>query len=250
VAERDDHLLPRIQALKAEHPFWGDRQIWAYLRFVEQLPVNKKCILRLMREHHLLVRPNRQLQAKRTPTRNKPKPTKPNEWWGLDMTTVMVEGVGWVDVVLVLDWYTKKIVGYYAGVPGMARHWLAALDMAVNRQCPDGTRGQGGSLMRDNGCQPTSLAFMQACATLAIQQAFTSDNHPKGHADTERGMRTLKEECLWLHEWTCPFVLVRVLEAWSNDDNGHYWHSALGYKPPKQFERDDYTRHSTPFVAA
>jgi transposase InsO family protein len=128
------------------------------------------------------------------------------------MTTMMVEGVGWVDVVLVLDWYTKKIVGYYAGVPGMARHWLEALDMAVNRQCPDGTRGQGGSLMRDNGCQPTSLAFMQACATLAIQQAFTSDNHPKGHADTERGMRTLKEECLWLHEWTCPFVLVRVLE--------------------------------------
>jgi putative transposase len=48
VAERDDHLLPRIQALKAEHPFWGDRRIWAYLRFVEQLPVNKKRILRLM----------------------------------------------------------------------------------------------------------------------------------------------------------------------------------------------------------
>jgi hypothetical protein len=48
VAERDDHLLPRIQALKAEHPFGGDRRIWAYLRFVEQLPVNKKRILRLM----------------------------------------------------------------------------------------------------------------------------------------------------------------------------------------------------------
>ena len=57
VVQRDEGLLQRIQALKAEHPFWGYRRIWAYLRFVEQLPVNKKRILRLMREHHLLVPP-------------------------------------------------------------------------------------------------------------------------------------------------------------------------------------------------
>ena len=94
VAQRDDQQLPRIQALTAAQPFWGYRRIWAYLRLVEQLPVNKQRTLRLMREHHLLVRPNRQLQAKRTPTRNQPEPTKPNAWWGIDMTTVRVEGFG------------------------------------------------------------------------------------------------------------------------------------------------------------
>jgi transposase InsO family protein len=250
VTQRDERLLPRIQALKAEHPFWGYRRIWAYLRFVAQLAVNKKCILRLMREHHLLVRPNRQLKAKRTPPRNKPRPTRPNEWWGIDMTKVMVEGFGWVYIVLVLDWYTKKIVGYYAGRPCTAKHWLEALDMAANRQFPDGTRGQGLSLMSDNGCQPTSLAFMRACATLEIHQAFTSYNNPKGNADTERCMRTLKEECLWLHEWMCPFALVRALAAWIDDYNERYLHSALGYKTPRQFERDYYTHHSPPFVAA
>ena len=36
VVRRDEDLLPRLQALKAEHPFWGYRRIWAYLRFVEQ----------------------------------------------------------------------------------------------------------------------------------------------------------------------------------------------------------------------
>jgi putative transposase len=39
---------------------------------------------------------------------------------------------------------------------------------------------------------------MKACSILGIQQAFTSYNKPKGDADTERVLRTLKEECLWL----------------------------------------------------
>jgi hypothetical protein len=42
--------------------------------------VNKKRMLRLMREHQLLVTPNLHLKAKRTPTGSKPRPTQPNEW--------------------------------------------------------------------------------------------------------------------------------------------------------------------------
>jgi putative transposase len=90
VPQRNDALGQRIRELKAEHPFWGYRRIWAYLRFVEQRTVYKKRILRLMREHQRLVRPNVRLRAKRTPMLSKPKPTKPNEWWGIDMTKVLV----------------------------------------------------------------------------------------------------------------------------------------------------------------
>jgi putative transposase len=229
---------------------FGARRIWAYLRYVEQVPVNKKRILRLLREHHLLVMPNSKLKAKRTPTRSKPGPTKPNEWWGIDMTKVLVEGLGWVYIVLVLDWYTKKIVGYYVGSPCTARHWLAALDMAVNHQFPDGVCGQGLCLMSDNGSQPTSLAFMWACATLGIHQVFTSYNNPKGNADTERAMRTLKEECLWLQEWTCPFELSRTLGNWIDSYNLHYLHSALSYKTPGQYEQEYQASHGSPFIAA
>jgi putative transposase len=250
VAQRNDALVQRIRELKAEHPFWGYRRIWAYLRFVEHQPVNKKRILRLMRAHHLLVTPNLRLRAKRTPTGRKPKPTKPNEWWGIDMTKVLVEGVGWIYIVVVLDWYTKLIVGSYAGMQCKSQHWLLALEMAVNRQFPDGARGKGLSLMSDNGCQPTSVAFMQTCSALGIQQAFTSYSNPKGNADTERVMRTLKEECLWLQEWTSPFALASAFETWIEDYNEHYLHSALGYKPPRQFERAYYLSHGTQFVAA
>jgi putative transposase len=250
VAQRHEGLLQRIRELKAEHPFWGYRRIWAYLHFVERRPVNKKRVRRLMREHSLLVTPNLRLKAKRTPGKSKPKPTKPNEWWGIDMTKVLVQGFGWVYIVVVLDWYTKTIVGHYAGMRCTAQHGLLALDMAVNRQFPEGVQGKGLSLMSDNGCQPTSTAFMRACGTLGIQQAFTSYNNPKGNADTERVIRTLKEECLWLQEWTCPFTLASALETWLKDYNEHYLHSALGYKPPRQFEREYHPSHGTQFVAA
>ena len=212
--------------------------------------MNKKRVLRVMREHHLLVPPNLKLKAKRPPTGSKPSATKPNGWWGIDMTKLLVEAFGWVSIEVVLDWYTQKIVGYYAGRPCTARHWLATLDMAVNHEFPTGTRDQGLSLMSDHGCQPTSLAFMRACHTREVHQALTSDNNPKGSADTERKMRTLKEEGLWLQEWTSPFELIRTLEVWITDYNTHYLHSSLGYQSPRQFERAYHLSHGTPFVAA
>jgi hypothetical protein len=42
VARRHEDLREHIRALKAAHPFWGDRHLRAYLRVIEQQPVNKK----------------------------------------------------------------------------------------------------------------------------------------------------------------------------------------------------------------
>jgi putative transposase len=91
------------------------------------------------------------------------------------------------------------------------KHWLEVLDMALNRQFPTGVHGKQLFLMSDNGSQPTSVGFMKACRELDINQAFTSYNNPKGNADTERMFRTMKEELIWLREWTSPFELVNAL---------------------------------------
>jgi putative transposase len=91
VAQRNAGLLQRIKDLKTEHPFWDYRRIWAYLRFVEKHAVNKKRILRLMREHHVVVKPDTRLKAKWMPIGCKPKPTRPKEWWAIAMTKVLVE---------------------------------------------------------------------------------------------------------------------------------------------------------------
>lgn len=94
------------------------------------------------------------------------------------------------------------------------------------------------NLMSDNGSQPTSRSFMQGCAALGIKQALTAYNNPKGNADTERMMRTLKEELVWLREWKSVEELKKALDVFVESFNEQYLHSALGYKTPNQFERN------------
>ena len=246
---RDAEIVERLKVLKMEHPFWGYRRLWAHLRYVDELVINKKRVRRLVVENKLGVSANTRLRATRTSNRPKPRPTRPNQWWGIDMTKVMTDS-GWVYIVLVLDWYTKKVVGNYTGLQSKADHWMLALDMAVQRQCPNGAREHDIALMSDNGSQPTSESFMEGCRLLGIQQAFTSYNNPKGNADTERMMRTMKEELLWLQEWRGISDVAVAVAKWCESYNESYLHSALRYSSPSAFEKTFFQTHETPLLAA
>jgi transposase InsO family protein len=234
VASRNAGVVARLRELKAEHPFWGYRHCWAHLRYVDRLAVNKKRVYRLMQVHRLLA-PQTSHDIPRQPMRPKPRADRPNQWWGIDMTKAMTES-GWAYVVLVKDWYTKKLVGHYCGTTSRAGEWLTALERGLSRQFPEGVRDRQLHLMSDNGSQPTSEKFMKACSFLGIHQAFTSYNNPKGNADTEQVMRTLKEELIWLREWRDVGELSAALDEWIETYNATWLHSALGYRTPNQAE--------------
>ena len=133
-------MLSSIRLLKLEHPCWGYRRVWAYLRYRMNLDVNKKRIYRLMKEEGLLVRKNERLRASRYVERSKPVAERPNQYWGIDMTKVMSRYSGWVYLAVVLDWYTKEIVGYSVSARSRTEDWLEALNKAVNRIFPEGIR--------------------------------------------------------------------------------------------------------------
>jgi putative transposase len=234
----NEEILHKIQALKAEHPFWGYRRTWAYLKYQMNIDVNAKRIYRLMKNNGLLVQKNQKLKAVRTAQKSKPRAEKLNQYWGIDMTKILTEE-GWMYLVVVLDWFSKKIVGHCLSRFSRTDQWLEALNMAVNDQYPDGileARNKP-SLISDNGCQPTSQKFMRECSQLGMEHIFTSYNNPKGNAETERVMRTIKEDLVWINEFSSYYELLDAWNLWVRKYNYSFPHSALNYKTPDQFEQ-------------
>jgi len=87
------------------------------------------------------------------------------------------------------------------------------------------------------GCQSTSEIFMKECRELEIKQIFTTWSNPKGNADTERVMRTLKEDIVWTNDWDNPFEFEKALEKWINDYNTDLPHQSLNNLTPEQFRQ-------------
>lgn len=188
-----------------------------------------------MKVNALLVKAKK-YKAKRTPQRSKPRPEKVNQWWGTDMTKFYVNTVGWLYLVIVIDWYTKKVVGYKLNLRSKADNWVEALDMAVEGNCPLGVREYNLNLMSDNGLQPTSIKYEKTANLLGINQVTTSYSNPKGNADTERFMRTFKEETIYPNEFD-PFEEAKIaVESFLKFYNEDYPHSTLGYLNPIDFE--------------
>lgn len=238
----DRILLELIHPIKAEQPGWGYRMVWAYLKYRQGHTVNKKRVYRVMKEQGLLVQPNLRLKAKRDNqnNRNKPRASRVNQFWGIDMTKVMIETFGWLYLVVVLDWYTKKIVGYSVGTHSKAADWLDAINMACNQQFPEGIlrKEQELFLISDNGSQPTSEKFMKACSVMEMKQIFASYSNPKGNADTERVIKTIKHDFVWVNEFNSPIDFTDRFAQWVLRYNTDRPHSTLGYQTPCEFEKE------------
>lgn len=232
----DGVILDKIKEIKLTHPFWGIRRVRAWLIKRENIQISQYKVRKIMKTYDLLC-DQKVYKAKRKSSHSKPKADKPNQFWGIDMTKFMVDNVGWVYLVIVLDWYTKRIVGWDISLQSKTADWKRAMDMAVNTIFTDGVRGKKLKLISDNGSQPTSKSFMQEMKHLEIKQIFTSYNNPKGNADTERMMRTIKEEVVWLNEFTSLQDAIDTISSWIDQDyNKYYVHSKLGYISPLECE--------------
>ena len=114
----------------------------------------------------------------------------------LGIISYISSSIGWIYLVIVLDWYTKKIVGWNISLRSRAAEWKEALVMAIQRKFPGGVRDSGLKLISDNGSQSTATSFMRDMATLGIEQIFTSYDNPKGNAETKSGSPKKSENFL------------------------------------------------------
>ncbi|MDT3386552.1 MAG: integrase core domain-containing protein [Bacteroidota bacterium] len=115
------------------------------------------------------------------------------------------------------------------------------MDKAVNMQFPDGIDRSAPyllipSIVSDNGCQPTSKAFAEYEKALGLEHVFTSYCNPKGDADTERVIHTIKEDLLWINEFKTQDELKEWLSKWQHDYNHVFPHSSLENCTPVEYE--------------
>jgi len=227
-----------IKQIKSEHPYWGYRRVRAYLRYRMGIWISYKLAYRLMKENGLLVDVKR-YKATRVAQREKIRAEKVNQVWGTDMTKFYVDTVGWLYLVVVLDWFTKKIVGWNLSLRSKAEQWIDSLNQAVEKELTLGSREYELMLISDNGSQPTSTKYENFCNTLGINHITTSYSNPKGNADTERFFRTFKEEIIWTRDYDKYDEAKKSVEDFIEFYNNDYPHSALGYISPEDFVKQN-----------
>ena len=82
---------------------------------------------------------------------------------------------------------------------------------------------------------------MKDMTLLGVKQIFTSYNNHKGNAETERHIRTIKEEILWLNEFDSLEEAEQSITYWIEEFyNKKYVHSKLNMMSPVEFENEYY----------
>jgi transposase InsO family protein len=158
----------------------------------------------------------------------------PNQLWVADITHTPTRS-GTLYLAMVLDVWSRKVVGWATGTRMPAELVIAALDMAIARRRPDSVIHHS-----DQGSQYTSLAFTSRCKALDVQVSMGSVGDCYDNAMAESFFATLEVELLALVGTfrTHDIADAHVFEFLEGFYNTRRLHSSLGMRSPVEFEQD------------
>jgi len=156
----------------------------------------------------------------------------PDRLWVADITYVPT-GAGFLYLAVVLDAWSRRVIGWAMATHLRTELVLAALDMALAQRRPDGVIHHS-----DHGSQYTAVAYGQRCVTFGIRPSMGSVGDAYDNALCESFFATLECELLDRERFRTPAEARRALfdyiEGWYNPRRRH---SALGYESPVHYER-------------
>lgn len=243
--QEDARLSQEVEAV-----FIEKRRTYGRVRLTHELRARghtcgERRVARLMRAQNLQARPRRRFRPQTTESRHdrpiapnrlaeRPgPPSRPNEVWVTDFTFIPT-GEGWLFLAVVLDLYSRRVVGWAFGAELTTALARAALQMALHHRRP-----QAGLLHHsDRGGQYASADYRALLATHGLVASMSRTGNPYDNAAMESFYSTLKIECLHRQELAtraeARAVTFDYLETFYNRGRIH---SALGYKSPVDFEQ-------------
>ena len=238
---RDVDLRDLIQRLALRYPAYGRPRLTAELKR-QGWAVNHKRVGRILREDNLLCLRKRKFVVTTDSAHDfrvypnlarRCVPTSVNQLWVADITYIRLEEE-FVYLAVILDAYSRLVIGWALERTLEASLTLNALQMALAR------RGVPSGLIHhsDRGVQYACGDYTDLLHQHQIQISMSRKGNPYDNAKAESFMKTLKHEEIKRVEYRDIAVARRGIGTFLEKTyNTRRLHSALGYRPPAEFDR-------------
>jgi putative transposase len=203
----------------------GYRMVTAFVRRRLGVAVNRKRVLRVMRERKLIQR-RRPLERRKRPGFFRVE--RPRQLWQLDMTSVWVAEHGWTYLMAILDCCTREIVAWQLELRCRADEAIAVVERAVAAYAIEPGELTLGS---DNGSAFTARRFRGRLAELGIRHRRGGYRDPESQAFIESWFGKLKEREVWLNEYETLDDARRGIGGYVDRYHDRP-HSSLNYRTP------------------
>jgi len=239
--EEEMEIRSAIQQIAIEHRRrYGYRRISAELRR-RGMRVNHKRVMRIMAEDNLLaVQPKSFVVTTNSDHEfevylnlaGRMKVTGINQLWVADITYIRLQRE-FVYLAVVLDAFSRKVVGWQLDRTLAVRLPLTALEQAIAERKP----GPGLVHHSDRGLQYASAEYVGMLRQHQMIPSMSRPANPYDNASCESFMKTLKREEIYANRYQdLRHMRVNIEEFIQQYYNRQRLHSALGYRSPEEFE--------------